>query len=984
MRSLRSIAKGERALRLRRGACALALVFAAACAGAFGAACAAVPAPSLASRALSRPRPLLPPATPLAPDLARVERLRLAGRPDSALPAIERLREQAEAQGDSGRMLWLGLREGELRASIGAAREGETILRRCLAIARARGDSASACVAIRWLSVAVANQGRTEEARALYDSLAVLARLRGDRVQEGWALVGIGWDQVVRGSAVEAASTLDRAIALFRAGGERRGEAWARNSRGVALGRTGAYERSREEFARAAVLADSCRYPMVTCLARNNLGTLEYRLGDPAKAATAFDEALASYRDYGEMRESIVPGMNLALCAAELGDPEQACDSLEAMLAICEREGYGDLRAKLLRQLGQTRASQGRTREARRIFRQILAADPPAPAATRAAALAAFARTCESAQERAEAIAILEGALARAEIDGPEERGRLAARLGELRVEEGRPAEALAPLRLAAGLSARPGLDAVRLETLLALARAFVDLGRPDSARASLEAAARVWEAQRGLPLDPEWREQRSAAGRSIATSLAGLLLGADPEKAAGPSAVRAAYERVAVFKARTLLERIAGPATALPRSAAASALLPPLEPGELLLDYHLGGRASWLFAFTRDSCCVRSLPPEGEIEPGVRLVLDLFASPDSARGAGVRECRMAAAALCRALLPDLGDWVAKSDRILVAADGVAHLAPFESFDAAGDGRDREWTRIASPAILAGARAAEAGAAGADASAASAEALLARPILAVAAPQAGTIGLPGAAREAKRIARAYRGVDLRVLGPRDTLGLADLAAPRLVVHFAAHALGQDGRPWLSEIALGARPLHAKAIAASRIPARLAVLSCCRTARGAIVSGEGMQGLSTALLCSGASSVAATLWPVEDEAAQRFAACFYDELAGGATVSGALMRAREAIREDPRTRHPFFWAGFVVLGDGSLRIPIQPARPVPWGRLALAGGAAFVLLGIVLRSFSAAGERPEAAGRTLPPGPEATVRVTDSESERPMG
>jgi len=40
---------------------------------------------------------------------------------------------------------------------------------------------------------------------------------------------------------------------------------------------------------------------------------------------------------------------------------------------------------------------------------------------------------------------------------------------------------------------------------------------------------------------------------------------------------------------------------------------------------------------------------------------------------------------------------------------------------------------------------------------------------------------------------------------------------------------------------------------------------------------------------------------------------------GATLTDALQRAQAALRAAPETSHPFFWAPFVLIGDGDLTL-----------------------------------------------------------------
>jgi CHAT domain-containing protein len=105
-----------------------------------------------------------------------------------------------------------------------------------------------------------------------------------------------------------------------------------------------------------------------------------------------------------------------------------------------------------------------------------------------------------------------------------------------------------------------------------------------------------------------------------------------------------------------------------------------------------------------------------------------------------------------------------------------------------------------------------------------------------------------------------------------------------------------------------------------IPVRsqLVFLSGCETGLGtaglaAAAPGEDFATLSRAFLYAGAGGVAATLWPVADDGAARFAARFYERLAADGPA-GALAGAQRAMRADPRTAHPYYWAGYQVAGS----------------------------------------------------------------------
>ncbi len=135
----------------------------------------------------------------------------------------------------------------------------------------------------------------------------------------------------------------------------------------------------------------------------------------------------------------------------------------------------------------------------------------------------------------------------------------------------------------------------------------------------------------------------------------------------------------------------------------------------------------------------------------------------------------------------------------------------------------------------------------------------------------------------------------------------------------------------------------------RLPVRLVVLSSCASAVGRILSGEGVLGLSSAFISARSPAVVATLWPVDDATTVGFMETFYAELAAQENVATALRRAQARLRGDPATEHPFFWAGFVLVGDGDVRVSLEPRK----GRvgllvLALVGLCTAAVLVVFLR------------------------------------
>jgi CHAT domain-containing protein len=96
------------------------------------------------------------------------------------------------------------------------------------------------------------------------------------------------------------------------------------------------------------------------------------------------------------------------------------------------------------------------------------------------------------------------------------------------------------------------------------------------------------------------------------------------------------------------------------------------------------------------------------------------------------------------------------------------------------------------------------------------------------------------------------------------------------------------------------------------PMDLVVLSGCETAAGDDRAAIGFAG---AALKAGARSALATLWNVDDAASADLVTLFYQYLGNtDLTKAQALQRAQEHLRSRAETRDPYYWAGFVIIGN----------------------------------------------------------------------
>jgi CHAT domain-containing protein/Tfp pilus assembly protein PilF len=149
-----------------------------------------------------------------------------------------------------------------------------------------------------------------------------------------------------------------------------------------------------------------------------------------------------------------------------------------------------------------------------------------------------------------------------------------------------------------------------------------------------------------------------------------------------------------------------------------------------------------------------------------------------------------------------------------------------------------------------------------------------------------------------------------------------------IIHFATHGILNNASPMYSHLVLAEGGpnedglLEAWELMHLDLKADLAVLSACETARGRIGAGEGMIGLSWAMFIAGVPSLVVSQWKVEATGTRDLMVSFHRALMPGKEANNGTPVKSEALRQaalklmkNPETRHPFYWAGFVLVGDG---------------------------------------------------------------------
>jgi CHAT domain-containing protein/Tfp pilus assembly protein PilF len=816
-------------------------------------------------------------------------------------------------------------------------------------------------------------QGDLAAAQPCYEDALRLAEQLDRADVQATLLTNLGGVHYQLGEPSPARHYYERALDMQRRLADVRGQAALLNNLAALHVSTGEYQQALLDYERALDAYRQFDDRRGEARTLNNLGHTFQLVGEPQRARTFYEQALPLRRDTEDRRGEAVTLNNLGNLLRLGGDSEEALTYHRAALDL-HRALESPLDVGITRQLtGQALLDLGRSTEALAELDAAVAAFTEVGERRRLAAAQRHRADARPASERGSARHDLETAMDLYRGAGD----RLGEALSELslsRLDRGDGLLAAAVERTERAIATleaiRAGVDTpdLRASFLASQRQAYellIDLqvrrGQVEKGLETAEAASArtlldaVHEAAAELPraIDSALAEQRDETERRLRVKT-DRRLDLDPvresEKVAQlDSEIDALLADLDALEARI---RRADPRYAQltkPPLLSFTGMRSLLGEDTVLLRYALGAETSYLWRVSSDEVTVHPLPPRREVEALARAAHEALRQP-SPSAAGVEA---AVTALAERILAPAAAGLDRR-RVLVVADGALHYVPFAALPIPGAGgellldvhevvtapsmsvldlqRQALERRRPSPHTLAivadpvfdvadhrvGSR--QARSTGADAVAA------AEPRGPVQRGQ-DFVRLRFSRREADLLASLVpldeQFVALDFAASREMV-LSGALAPYRVVHFATHGILDSQRPELSALVLSrvdaeGRPqsglLGLRDIYDLDLGAELVVLSGCRTALGREVQGEGLVGLTRGFLYAGVPRVVASLWPVDDRATSELMAAFYRGLLEDGLPPGeALTRARREVRSQPRTRHPYYWAPFILQGE----------------------------------------------------------------------
>jgi CHAT domain-containing protein/Tfp pilus assembly protein PilF len=847
----------------------------------------------------------------LVADLRTARGLILArtGRPREALPLFEQSLAEYRREGNRDRQASVLNNVGGMRNLLGDLDQSMSAYEEAIAIWEGMRQTALIPIVLNNIAQLYSDQGRWSECIA-YRKRALEKSLEiGDLRFAAMTAVNLGAVYLVTRDSRTAQETLQRALEL------------ARPFQDVRMG-----------------------------LALYHLGTNALYQEKAAEALPWFEQALAVFRTIGDRRQESRALASQAEARERLGQIGQASDLLAQSLAIAQPTGDPTLIGESLYRQARVLTASGRPADGLRVALE---------------AAGSFRKGSNLYYE----IRALEAA-------------------GEAAFQGGNPAEALkhtdAAIERAEKL--RAGLDEEqnrafyfvrrqdafhqRIEILMALGREAeaLETSERGRARSMLDMLSETGSAIRE-GVDPALvKRERDVVAVLNAKGSRLLTRPNDAELRKEIDGLESEYQEV-----RAAIRRSSPKYAALeqPRPLTVGEMQRDLlREDEVLLEYSLGERRSYLWAIGRDRVQAWPLAPRASIEAAAARVRELLAartvnprmetSDDKRRRIAEADRALAAASseLSRMTLGPAAEFL-RFSRLGIVPDGALQNVPFAMLPdpATADGAPliarHEVVLLPSISAVAIIRresprppASKTLAVFADpvfstadtrfkgrtaaAPPASEETRLLQHSGAQSEVKETTLSiprLPYTAREAERILTVARGMKTFAAtgfeASREAATGGQLSDYRYI-HFATHGYLDTERPSLSALVLAQVDRQGKQVDGflrvadvynTRLSADLVVLSACQTGLGQEVRGEGLMGLTRAFLYAGAPRVIVSLWNVNDEATAELMAAFYRGLLrDGRTPAAALRAAQMELRARKRWESPYYWAAFVQQGE----------------------------------------------------------------------
>jgi CHAT domain-containing protein/tetratricopeptide (TPR) repeat protein len=882
-----------------------------------------------------------------------------------ALESFQQSLALSEAVGDKTAIAMARGYIGRVRLQQGAYTPALESLQKSLAMFEDLEDKAGIGLTLNNIGLVYLSRGDYAQALEIFQKSLAINEAVEDKAGIGTTLNGIGLVHYEQGDYALALEAHQKSLAISESAGDRAGMARALNNIGRVYRSRGDYARALESYQKSLTLSEINGSKYGIAILMHNIGNIQRYQGNYAQALEFYQKSLALREEIGD-RSGIASTLdNIGKTYYLKGDYEQALERFQKSLGLSEAVENKTFIASALNSIGRVHNSQGNRAQAIEDFRKSLSlreamgdkagiADTLNNIVDIYEAQGQYSQALDTASRAAELagqIGYLEGLW----------KARLSAGAAYRALNQparARPAfeEAISTIEsLRANVAGGVGEQQRFFESKVSPYHAMIDLlayeGRPAEALIFAERAksralldvmrtghVNITKAMTGQ----EQEQERQLNGQLVAlnTRISSETARSNPDQSrlaelnAQLQKARLDFEafQTNLYMTHPELRAQRGEAQPL-RFEEAAALLP--NTSSALLEYVVTNDKTYLFAITKAASKaetdirVYTLPvKQDELDKQI----DVFRRQLASRDLGFRA---SASKLYELLLKPAEAQLRGKTNLIISPDDQLWDLPFQALQTGANRFLIETSAIAYTPSLTVLREMMGRRKNHDAEDAPVGLLaLGNPTLGKETVDKATLAmrderldpLPEAEKEVKALGQLYGSAHSKIYIGSDAREdrLKAEAARARVLHFATHGILNNASPMYSHLALAQGDTNEDGLLETwevmqlDLKADLAVLSACETARGRFGAGEGMIGLSWAMFIAGVPATVVSQWKVESASARDLMIRFHRQALTAkprASKTEALRQAALKLLNNPETSHPFYWAGFVLIGDG---------------------------------------------------------------------
>jgi len=249
---------------------------------------------------------------------------------------------------------------GAVYDALGEKQKALDYYQQALHLDRAVGDRSGEATTLSNIGLVYSDLGEKQKALDYYQQALPLRRAVGDRSGEAVTLINIGAVYSALGEKQKALDYYQQALPLWRAVGDRSGEATTLSNIGLVYSDLGEKQKALDYYQQALPLRRAVGDRSGEAITLNNIGRVYDALGEKQKALDNYQQALPIMRAVGNRTGEAVTLNNIGFVYDDLGEKQKALDYYQQSLPLSRAVGDRAGEANTLNNIGFVYRDQGK------------------------------------------------------------------------------------------------------------------------------------------------------------------------------------------------------------------------------------------------------------------------------------------------------------------------------------------------------------------------------------------------------------------------------------------------------------------------------------------------------------------------------------------------------------------------------------------------------------------------------------------------